>query len=199
MSPDYVPTNDDITQTRVKTEGIIEHEFQIAGNGPARGKIVMIDVGGQRNERRKWIHCFEDVMLLMFLTAVSEFDQVCEEDEVTNRMRESLHLFETVLDYVYFQNTNVILFLNKKDVLEEKLAAGKKISQYFEEFPGPDGNYDAAIEFFKEQFLAKNEDADDGDRQIFVHETCATDEQNIRVVDTVVQATILDEILKNAV
>jgi len=199
MSPEYVPTNDDITQTRVKTEGIIEHEFQIAGNGPARGKIIMIDVGGQRNERRKWIHCFEDVMLLMFLTAVSEFDQVCEEDEVTNRMRESLHLFETVLDYVYFQNTNVILFLNKKDVLEEKLAAGKKISQYFEEFPGPDGDYDAAIEFFKTEFLAKNDDADDGDRQIFVHETCATDEQNIRVVDTVVQATILDEILRNAV
>ena len=158
-----------------------------------------IDVGGQRNERRKWIHCFEDVMLLMFLTAVSEFDQVCEEDEVTNRMRESLLLFETILDYVYFQTTNVILFLNKKDVLEEKLAAGKKISQYFPEFPGPDGNYDAAVEFFKTEFLSKNEDADESDRQIFVHETCATDEKNIRVVDTVVQATILDEILKNAV
>ena len=42
MSPEYVPTNDDITQTRVKTEGIIEHEFQIAGNGPARGKIIMV-------------------------------------------------------------------------------------------------------------------------------------------------------------
>ena len=42
MSPDYVLTNDDITQTRVKTEGIIEHEFQIAGNGPARGKIIMV-------------------------------------------------------------------------------------------------------------------------------------------------------------
>ena len=138
-------------------------------------------------------------MLLMFLTAVSEFDQVCEEDEVTNRMRESLLLFETILDYVYFQSTNVILFLNKKDVLMEKLEAGKKISQYFPEFEGPDGNYDAAIEFFKGEFMSKNEDADDSERQVFVHETCATDEQNIRVVDTVVQATILDEILKNAV
>ena len=137
-------------------------------------------------------------MLLMFLTAVSEFDQVCEEDEVTNRMRESLLLFETILDYVYFQTTNVILFLNKKDVLKEKLDAGKKISQYFPEFPGPEGDYDAAVAFFKEEFLSKNE-ADDQDRQVFVHETCATDEQNIRVVDVVVQATILDEILKNAV
>ena len=42
MAPDYMPNNDDITQTRVKTEGIIEHEFQIQGNGPARGKIIMV-------------------------------------------------------------------------------------------------------------------------------------------------------------
>lgn len=42
MAPDYVPNNDDITQTRVKTEGIIEHEFQITGTGPARGKIIMV-------------------------------------------------------------------------------------------------------------------------------------------------------------
>jgi hypothetical protein len=46
MSPDYVPNNEDITQTRVKTEGIIEHEFQITGNGPARGKIVMVSCNG---------------------------------------------------------------------------------------------------------------------------------------------------------
>ena len=133
----------------------------------------------------------------MFLTAVSEFDQVCEEDDVTNRMKESLLLFETILDYVYFQQTNVILFLNKKDVLEQKMKAGKKISEYFPEFPGPDGDYNAAIEFFKEQFLDKNDMEDE--RKIFCHETCATDEENIRVVDTVVQATIMEEILETAV
>ena len=42
MAAEYVITNDDITQTRVKTEGIIEHEFQITGSGPARGKIIMV-------------------------------------------------------------------------------------------------------------------------------------------------------------
>ena len=46
MAPDYVPTNEDITQTRVKTEGIIEHEFQITGSGPARGKIIMVSYKG---------------------------------------------------------------------------------------------------------------------------------------------------------
>ena len=35
----------------------------------------MVDVGGQRSERRKWIHCFENVTSIMFLAALSEYDQ----------------------------------------------------------------------------------------------------------------------------
>lgn len=40
----------------------------------------MIDVGGQRSERRKWIRCFDDVGLVIFLVAMSEFDQTLKED-----------------------------------------------------------------------------------------------------------------------
>lgn len=39
----------------------------------------MVDVGGQRSERRKWIHCFESVMSIIFLVALSEYDQVLAE------------------------------------------------------------------------------------------------------------------------
>ena len=43
----------------------------------------MVDVGGQRSERRKWIHCFEHVTSVMFLVALSEYDQtLVESDEV---------------------------------------------------------------------------------------------------------------------
>lgn len=41
----------------------------------------MVDVGGQRSERRKWIHCFENVTSIMFLVALSEYDQVLVESE----------------------------------------------------------------------------------------------------------------------
>ena len=44
----------------------------------------MVDVGGQRSERRKWIHCFENVTSVMFLAAVSEYDQSLHE---TNEVR----------------------------------------------------------------------------------------------------------------
>jgi hypothetical protein len=59
-------------------------------------------VGGQRSERKKWIHCFSDVLLLIFLTAVSEYDQMLAEDETTNRMEESLGLFRLILNYQWF-------------------------------------------------------------------------------------------------
>ncbi len=39
----------------------------------------MVDVGGQRSERRKWIHCFENVTSVMFLVALSEYDQSLHE------------------------------------------------------------------------------------------------------------------------
>lgn len=41
------------------------------------------DVGGQRSERKKWIHCFEEVHAIIFIVAISEFDQVLLEDDTT--------------------------------------------------------------------------------------------------------------------
>ena len=50
---------------------------------PARSLLPcrMVDVGGQRSERRKWIHCFENVTSIMFLVALSEYDQVLVESD----------------------------------------------------------------------------------------------------------------------
>lgn len=41
----------------------------------------MFDVGGQRSERKKWIHCFENVNSLLFLVAISGYDQCLVEDK----------------------------------------------------------------------------------------------------------------------
>ena len=49
--------------------------------------IRMVDVGGQRSERRKWIHCFENVTSIMFLVALSEYDQVLVESDNEVRRR----------------------------------------------------------------------------------------------------------------
>lgn len=59
--------------------------------------FVIIDVGGQRNEQRKWIHCFEGVSAVIYLIALDEFDMTLEEDNTTNRFEASLKLFSQVL------------------------------------------------------------------------------------------------------
>jgi hypothetical protein len=41
----------------------------------------MFDVGGQRSERKKWIHCFEGVTCIIFCAALSAYDMVLVEDE----------------------------------------------------------------------------------------------------------------------
>ena len=65
----YCPTIEDIMKVRVKSTGLKEIQF------PLSGKIFrVVDVGGQRNERKKWIHCFPDVSLIIYVMALNEFD-----------------------------------------------------------------------------------------------------------------------------
>ena len=56
----------------------------------------MFDVGGQRDERRKWIQCFNDVTAIIFVTASSGYNMTLREDPTMNRLRESLDLFKSI-------------------------------------------------------------------------------------------------------
>lgn len=53
-SPSYLPSETDILYCRIRTSGIVTEAYNIDGS-----MFEMYDVGGQRNERKKWIHCFE--------------------------------------------------------------------------------------------------------------------------------------------
>jgi len=50
----YVPTEQDVLLSRVRTTGVVEVKFKLKSSD-----FRVFDVGGQRSERRKWIHCFE--------------------------------------------------------------------------------------------------------------------------------------------
>jgi guanine nucleotide-binding protein G(i) subunit alpha len=104
----------------------------------------MYDVGGQRNERKKWIHCFEGVTAVIFVAALSEYDQILFEDASTNRMMEALNLFDEICNNSFFIKSAMILFLNKRDLFAEKIKL-KKISDssMFREYQGVDNDYES--------------------------------------------------------
>ncbi|XP_004772191.1 guanine nucleotide-binding protein subunit alpha-14 [Mustela nigripes] len=180
--PSFVPTQQDVLRVRVPTTGIIEYPFDLEN-------IIfrMVDVGGQRSERRKWIHCFESVTSIIFLVALSEYDQVLAECDNENRMEESKALFKTIITYPWFLNSSVILFLNKKDLLEEKIMYSHLIS-YFPEYTGPKQDVKAARDFILKLYQDQNPDKE---KVIYSHFTCATDTENIRFVFAAVKDTIL--------
>jgi guanine nucleotide-binding protein G(i) subunit alpha len=129
-APDYVPNDQDVLRSRVKTTGITETTF-IIGDLTYR----MFDVGGQRSERKKWIHCFENVTTILFLVAISEYDQLLFEDETVNRMQEALTLFDSICNSRWFVKTSIILFLNKIDRFREKLPISP-MKNYFPDYEG---------------------------------------------------------------
>ncbi|XP_029921456.1 guanine nucleotide-binding protein G(q) subunit alpha-like [Myripristis murdjan] len=183
----YVPTQQDVLRVRVPTTGIIEYPFDLQN-------VVfrMVDVGGQRSERRKWIHCFEKVTSIMFLVALSEYDQVLVESVNENRMEESKALFRTIITYRWFKDSAVILFLNKIDLLEEKIMFSHLVD-YFPEYDGPQRDVKAGREFILKMFVDLNPDTE---KIIYSHFTCATDTENIRFVFHAVKDYILQLNLK---
>ncbi|XP_076260366.1 G protein alpha q subunit isoform X1 [Rhynchophorus ferrugineus] len=186
-APEYLPTEQDILRARAPTTGIIEYPFDL-------DSIIfrMVDVGGQRSERRKWIHCFENVTSIIFLVALSEYDQILFESENENRMEESKALFKTIITYPWFQHSSVILFLNKKDLLEEKIMYSHLVD-YFPEYDGPQRDAIAAREFILRMFVDLNPDSE---KIIYSHFTCATDTENIKFVFAAVKDTILQSNLR---
>ncbi|KAI9477133.1 guanine nucleotide binding protein, alpha subunit [Zychaea mexicana] len=187
--PDYVPSDQDVLRSRVKSTGITETHFRL-GDLTYR----MFDVGGQRSERKKWIHCFENVTSVIFMVAISEYDQVLIEDESVNRMDEALTLFDSICNSRWFEKTSIILFLNKTDLFKEKLQHSK-FSNYFPDYRHNDTDYDTTSKYIMERFKSLSNHT--AEKQIYTHFTCATDTEQIRFVMTAVNDIILQANLRN--
>ncbi|XP_032359146.1 guanine nucleotide-binding protein subunit alpha-13 [Etheostoma spectabile] len=185
---DYLPSQQDILLARKPTKGIHEYDFEIKSV-----PFKMVDVGGQRSERRRWFECFDSVTSILFLVSSSEYDQVLMEDRQTNRLRESLDIFETIVNNRVFVNVSIILFLNKTDLLEEKVKS-VPLKDYFAEYTGQEHNLPDVQAFMVECFRDKRRDATQ--KQLYHHFTTAINTENIRLVFRDVKDTILHDNLK---
>ncbi|XP_060799053.1 guanine nucleotide-binding protein subunit alpha-12a isoform X1 [Neoarius graeffei] len=184
----YVPSLQDILLARKATKGIVEHDFIIK-----KIPFKMVDVGGQRSQRQKWFQCFDGITSILFMVSSSEYDQVLMEDRHTNRLVESMNIFETIVNNKLFSNVSIILFLNKMDLLVEKVAK-VSISKHFPDFRGDPQRLEDVQNYLVQCFKRKRRNRS---KPLFHHFTTAIDTENIRFVFHAVKDTILQENLKD--
>ncbi|WKY10035.1 hypothetical protein Q1695_002412 [Nippostrongylus brasiliensis] len=178
---DYLPSLEDILKSRVSTSGVIQFTFLIK-----HFTFRVFDVGGQKAQRRKWIHIFDDVHAVLFITSLSDYNQTLAEDKMTNRMMDAIELFDQICNNEWFCNTAMILFLNKIDLFAEKIKR-VNITCALKNYKGPQ-EYRPALDYITKKFKQQNKNQK---RTIYTHETCATDTRQIEVViDSVIDVVI---------
>lgn len=140
------------------------------------------------------------------------YDLVLAEDEEMNRMIESLKLFDSICNSKWFVETSIILFLNKKDLFEEKIKRSP-LTICFPEYTGniiepfssnklliidcfsPGSNtFEEAANYIRMKFENLNKRKDQ--KEIYTHLTCATDTNNVKFVFDAVTDVIIKNNLK---
>jgi len=172
LTDDYIPNDQDILRCRKATKATVDYEFIHETT-----IFKVYDVGGQRGKRKKWIQCFDNVTAIIFVASLSEYDQELMEQKGKNRMQESLQLFEGICSLPWFKKTPVILFLNKRDILLDKIKRSN-LSRYFPAFRGGD-DYEKAAIFIRSLYEKRKPLATD---HFYPHFTCATDTDNMKFV-----------------
>jgi len=128
------------------------------------------------------------------LPPTSPAPQAC--GDVINRLRESAALFETIVHSTWFRSTSVILFLNKTDILEEKIQYSDLIN-YDVTFRGDAKNAEQARDHILERYVTCFNRHRNMKRTLYPHFTCATDTNNIRFVFAAIKDIILQNYLEN--
>jgi GTPase SAR1 family protein len=189
-APGYVPTTQDTLMARFRTSGVIGKEFKIDS-----AQFTVWDVGGQRSERSQWLPLFDHVTVLVFVVAISEYDQVVAEDRSQNRVQEGLDLFTQIANSDHFTDADVLLFFNKKDLFEDKI---KKVDPQ-KWFPAYKGgcNYDKAEAFFKDTFQSALKQDKYRERSLYTYTTCATDTKGMEATLKAVVAMSTDKAWQN--
>ncbi|XP_025093514.1 guanine nucleotide-binding protein G(o) subunit alpha-like isoform X3 [Pomacea canaliculata] len=181
LTADYVPTVQDILYVHWPTLGVQEHAIAMDSM-----QFKMIDVAGQKSLRKKWIHFFEGVTAVIFFASLCGFDEALEEDPATNMLQDSLQTFHEVSHSHFLEKTDIILFLNKKDIFLDRIKT-VSLATCFPSYKGS-SSPEVSLRFIKEQFLQNKP----GHKQLYIHISCAVDINLMRHI----LANVLDIIME---
>lgn len=137
-----------------------------------------IDVAGQLDKRPKWIPYFENAAnAILFVASASCYDQFMEEDTSVNQFIDGLVLFDNIVNHPALKNASIILFLNKIDLLNQKLIKSR-LSDFIPYYKGIEALISGknekkdVMEFMSKEFLRKNSNTS---RTVILHYTQGTD------------------------
>ncbi|KAI0931243.1 hypothetical protein AcW1_001304 [Taiwanofungus camphoratus] len=196
----YFPTDDDVLKARLKTTGVVEHTFSLPKNHEFRGvEWKIYDVGGSRRQRQAWAPYFDDVNAIIFLAPISAFDQVLAEDPRVNRLDDSLMLWRSVISNKLLANVNIILFLNKCDLLKAKLQRGVRLSHHMTSYGDRPNDYDSVSNYFRHKFAGLHHSfTPNKSRECFIHLTSVTDTRKTHTIISNVRDIILTGNLRSS-
>ena len=126
--------------------------------------------------------------VVLFVAALSEYNQVLYEDQTQNCLTESIQLFEEVCKNKWLQAPSLFLFLNKRDLFQEKLQKFP-LGKYFTEFTA-ENTYENASQWIQEQFLAKNTTG----RKVYTFIASATEKLDVQSVIDLVRKTFTNKV-----
>ena len=160
---------------RLQTLGVAEYNFPM-NVGRKAVTWRLFDVGGSRGQRHAWVPFFDDANAIIFLAPISAFDQYLEEDYKVNRIDDSLQMFTSICSNPLLKNVHLVLFLNKIDILHQKLAAGIKVKKFITSFGNRPNEYDEVTAYFRAHFVQSHRKNNvDQRRALYTHMTSVVD------------------------
>ncbi|KJA26908.1 hypothetical protein HYPSUDRAFT_36075 [Hypholoma sublateritium FD-334 SS-4] len=194
---DYRPRPEDVLKARVTTLGPEEHTI-VAETGPQKANIWTIyDVGGSQSQRAAWAQYFDDVHAVIFLAPMSGFNQVLAEDESVNRLTDSIRLWQMICSNKILAGVEFILFLNKLDILDQKLKSGIQFSSFVTSYTKQPNETKPVAKYLMEAFVSLHQQHSPKRRRIHPHLTCAVDTKATSTVITRIQEVILIKALES--
>ncbi|KAJ7594684.1 guanine nucleotide binding protein, alpha subunit [Mycena floridula] len=171
----YVPTDDDILKARLKTIGVTEHKFSLRAGNMLAHDWRIFDVGGARTNRAAWVPYFDDMNAIIFLAPLSCFDQMLDEDKNINRLEDSINLWKEVVSNPLLKDTELILFLNKCDILKAKLEAGLEFRKWVLSYGQRPNTLEGTSNYMKKKFATIHKQMSPKPRVFYCHFTCVVD------------------------
>jgi len=205
--PDYQPSDDDILKVRKKTDSL---EFLDVVHPQTNQSIRFHDAPGQKEKFDQWraLKKFEVIDATIFVLSIADFNRYIEsggnvdsyksatmgaaegkEKGLTNAMDDNLQVFKDTVARTA-NKTPVIMFFNKIDLLENKIAAGANVQEHFPEIKGNDR--DSVVEYFSERYKSQVKKPEN----ITIYPTCATDQETMNAVVTQMLGQLLAKQLK---